>query len=274
LPIAPASLSVRVGGDRVEVHSGGADTASFFDALLLLRGMGPGGDADVQLTTYRLLEQRGSLVMNPLGALLAAQDKLETSARLTTAGVPTPPVAVVQEEADIDDALRFLGGAVAKPQWGSLGEGVEALPAGNRGRTRAAELLRAQGSLHLQGYVDHGGRDIRAFVVGGQVVAAMERSAPEGELRTNLQIGGTARTIELEPAIQRIAVCATQVLGLDWAGVDIAMGPWGPTVIEVNGSPGWDGLHRTTGKDMGVAIAMHAARRALERIEHGARTGG
>lgn len=271
--IPPASLAVRVGRDRWDVLSAG-DAAAGLDVVLLLRGMGPGGDADAQLTAYRLLERGGSLVMNSLPGLLAAQDKLETSALLARAGIPTPPVVLVQAESDLDEALRFLGSAVAKPQWGSLGDGVELLAPGEEGRARAAALLDAQGSLHLQAFVDHGGRDLRALVVGSRVVAAMERRAPEGELRTNLRIGGSARPIAIGVELERIAVGATHVLGLDWAGVDIAIGPGGPTVIEVNGSPGWDGIQRTTGRDIGEAIAMHAARRARERIEHDARTEG
>lgn len=273
--LAPGSIRVEVDvalGPRLHF---GAHPTDAFDAFLLLRGLGPGGDPEVQLLAYRLLEEGGVLVLNALDALLAAQDKLHTSALLARAGLPTPPAVVVQQASDLSAAFERLGSPlIAKPQWGSLGEGVELLSADGAGMHRAESLLEEQGSLYLQAYVEHGGRDLRLFVVGGRVEAAMERRAPPGEHRTNLEVGGTARPIRPGQDLAGIAVRATDALGLDWAGVDLALGAEGPTVIEVNGSPGWAGIDRATRKDMGEAIAWHAARRASESPESGARWEG
>ncbi|AKU90580.1 ATP-grasp domain-containing protein [Vulgatibacter incomptus] len=264
VPVDPATLSVSVVDGRTAVCAAGEDSWTF-DAFLLLRGIGRNGDADVQLEAYRTLERVGALLINGLEPLLSAQDKLRSSRILGEAGVPTPPVAVVQREADLERVLATLGRAVAKPQWGSLGEGVELLDEGPDGMRRAAGLLQEQGAVFLQAWVDHGGSDIRAFVVDGRIEAAMERIAPIGEFRTNVAVGADGRAIELSARLEEVAVRAARALGLEWAGVDLALGPDGPTVIEVNGSPGWEGIERATGRDMAGAIAAHAARRVSQR---------
>ncbi len=262
--IDPAGLSVAVAGGRLSVAVAGIP-AEAIDVFLLLRGMGAAGDADFQIEVYRVLERGGALVINGLEPLLRARDKLRTSVLLMEAGVPTPAVAVVQRAEDLDPALRRLGPSVAKPQWGSLGDGIELLQPGKDALLRAAAILDERKSLYLQAWVDHGGRDVRVFVVDGVVEAAMERLAPPGEFRTNVSVGGVARAIELSSEAEEMAVRAARALGLDWAGVDLAFGPNGPEVIEVNGSPSWKGIGRATGRDMAEAIAAHAARRVSER---------
>lgn len=274
--IDPSRLSVEVSSGSDEDRRGarvlhGGTPLSSFDVLLLVRGLAPEGDGDLQLSIEGLLGEDGGLVINALEPLLLAQDKLRTSAILARAGIPTPAAAAVQAPADVSEALAFLGRAVAKPQWGSLGDGVELLPHGEAGMRRAGELLEECRSLYLQAFVDHGGRDLRAFVVGDRVEASIERTAPPGEFRTNVGRGGAPRELSLAPGLERLAVSAAQVLGLEWAGVDLVVGRDGPTVIEVNGSPGWEGVHQATGRDMGEAIALYAAQRALHSIEREAR---
>lgn len=263
--IDPAELGVAVRNGGAEVTVAGAPIDSF-DAFLLVRGLGRGGDHDLQFEIYRALEDGAAPVMNRLDALLAAQDKFRTSLLLARAGVGTPDVIVIQRAEEIADALRTLGVAVAKPMWGSLGDGIELLRDDAAGRRRAAELLEERAALYLQRFVDHGGRDVRAFVVGGKVEAAMERIAPPGEFRTNVSIGAEPRAIDLPPEAEAHAVRAARALGLEWAGVDLAFGSSGPTVIEVNGSPNWEGILRATGRDMADAIARHAAHRAQARL--------
>lgn len=262
--IDPAELTVEAVKGRIGVRVAGVRSEDF-DVFLLLRGLGRNGDPDFQLEAYRVLERIGALVLNGLEPLLSAQDKLRSCLLLMEAGVPTPAVCVIQQAGDLGPALEKLGRAVAKPQWGSLGEGVELLEAGSRGRARGAELLRERGALFLQSFVDHGGRDVRAFVVDGVVEASMLRIAPPNDFRTNVSIRGEGRAIELSPQIEELAVRASRALGLDWAGVDLAFGPDGPEVIEVNGSPSWMGIGRATGRDMGAAIAAYAARRVSRR---------
>jgi ribosomal protein S6--L-glutamate ligase len=101
---------------------------------------------------------------------------------------------------------------------------------------------------------DAGGADIRCFVIGDKVIAAMQRTAKEGEFRSNLHMGGTAKVIKLTPAERALAVKAAKVMGLDLAGVDIVRSGHGPLVLEVNSSPGLEGIETATGKDVAGAI--------------------
>jgi ribosomal protein S6--L-glutamate ligase len=110
----------------------------------------------------------------------------------------------------------------------------------------------------VQRAVDHGGRDIRVFVVGGRVIGAIERMAPAGEWRTNVSRGGSVRPFELPAAWGQLALRATAAVGADYAGVDLLPSRNGTVfVLEVNGIPGWKGLQQATGVDVSGAIVEH-----------------
>lgn len=264
LAIDPGGLSARVGSDGLAVRAGGVPLEGV-DAFILARGLGRTGDPDVQFEIYRALEGIGAVVVNRLDALLAAQDKFRSSWLLSHAGVPTPPAAVAQSAGDVARALASLGEAVAKPLAGSLGEGVERLRADGPGIRRAAERAEADGAVYLQAYVPHPGRDLRVFVVGGEARAAIVRRAPPGDWRTNVAGGGLAEPAACTPSVRATSEAAAAALGLDYAGVDLVDGPGGPTVIEVNGTPSWQGIQDATGLDMAEAIADHVLGRALRR---------
>jgi ribosomal protein S6--L-glutamate ligase len=260
----PAELAARIGHHGFSAHAGGDDLDSF-DALLLVRGLGRGGDGDVQFEIYRALEEWGALVVNRIDALLAAQDKLRTSWILRRAGIATPPATVAQTRRSALAALAALRHAVVKPITGSLGEGVERVAWDRAGRREVAARVDRDGAVYLQAFVPNPGRDARLFVVGDRVEAGVERVAPPGEWVANVARGGRAIPLPREPGIERLAVGAARALGLDWAGVDVVVGPRGPTVIEVNGNPSWAAVHEVTGKDMAEPIAEHVLARALRR---------
>jgi tetrahydromethanopterin:alpha-L-glutamate ligase len=207
----------------------------------------------------------GALVANRIDALLAAQDKLRTSWLLRRAGVPTPPAAAAQTARQALAALTRLGEAVAKPIAGSLGEGLDRVRPDRTGRREVRERVEREGAIYLQAWVPNAGRDVRVFVVGDRAAGAVERIAPPGEWRTNVARGAKVRPVDPGLPLVRAAVTATRALGLDWAGVDIALGTEGPTVIEVNGNPSWRGILEATGKDMAEAIAEHVWARAAQR---------
>jgi len=266
--VDPGALAAFVTDAAVEVRLGRGNAASF-DALLLARGLGRAGDPDVQFEIYRALEGTGTFVANRIDALLAAQDKLRTSWLLRRAGVPTPAAAVAQTADEATAALELLGTAVAKPITGSLGDGLVRLEADRAGRKKVAELTERDGAVYMQQYVPHPGRDTRLFVVGARVAGAMERWAPEGEWRTNVERGARVRPLRPDRALSRVAVRAAGALGLDWAGVDVVSGPCGPTVLEVNGNPSWIGILEATGEDMAEPIVEHVwaqARRQAGRL--------
>jgi tetrahydromethanopterin:alpha-L-glutamate ligase len=262
--VDPGVLAAFVTDAAVEVRLGRREAASF-DALLLARGLGRAGDPDVQFEIYRALEGTGTLVANRIDALLAAQDKLRTSWLLRRAGVPTPSAAVAQTADEAVAALQILGSAVAKPITGSLGDGLVRVEADRAGRRKVAELTERDGAVYMQQYVTHPGRDTRLFVVGSRVAGAMERCAPLGEWRTNVERGARVRPICPDRALSSVAVQAAGALGLDWAGVDVVSGPCGPTVLEVNGNPSWIGILEATGVDMAESIAEHVWARARRR---------
>ena len=264
--VDPSALGAFVGYGAVEFQLGRRSGASF-DALLIARGLGRAGDPDVQFEIYRALEGTGALVANRIDALLAAQDKLRTSWLLRRAGVTTPRAAVAQAPRDAVAALGAMGEAVLKPIAGSLGEGLQRVRADRAGRKAVLERIEQAGAVYLQEYVPNPGRDARVFVVGDRVEGAMERRAPAGEWRTNVERGATVRELGRDGALATLALRAAQALGLDWAGVDVVAGPAGPTVLEVNGNPSWQGLLAATGEDMAEPIAEHVWARAQRRAE-------
>jgi len=263
-PIDPADLATRIDRDRVIVLARGAP-AGRFDAFVLARGLGRGGDPDVQFEIYRALEGTGALVVNRLEPLLAAQDKFRTSWLLRLADVPTPRAAVAQTPADAARALATLRDAVAKPLAGSLGEGVERVHDDEEGRERVRARVSRDGAVYLQAHVPHRGRDLRVFVVGGRARAAIERHAPPSEWRTNVVRGGRTEAARPGRAVLAIAEAAARALRLDYAGVDLVPTGEGATVLEVNGNPSWRGILEATGLDMAEVIAEHVLGRALRR---------
>lgn len=253
--VRPTDLALRDGTVRVR----GEDTRRF-DVWILARALGRHGDPDFQCALYRGLSTLGFPVLNPIDALLTAEDKAATSFLLARAGVPTPRFIAVQRLSDARAALAEFGVAVAKPPYGSLGIGVERIAADEASaKRRLTDRLERYGVLYLQDWVGRApAEDYRIFVVGGDVAAAMARTAPDGEFRTNVYQGGRPRPIQPTAAQCRVAVAAARQLGLEYAGVDVVETADGPTIIEVNGTPSWRTLYETTGLDMADAIVARA----------------
>ncbi len=274
--IDPASLRVVCGrsqqGDVLVTLAGGAD-ARRFDAVVLGRLVTGGADADLALDGARAIELCGVPSFNRVGPMLAAQDKLWTAAVLARAGLPTPLCSSVPCPEDAVVALAEVGAAVAKPVFGSLGEGVFRCD-GARERSRLARM--AGRSAHLvQRFVAPGGVDYRLFVVGDKVEACIRREARAGQLRSNAALGARAVPAVARRLWRELAVEATRVLGLSFAGVDLVEGDSGPAILEVNGFPGFRAIQRATARDMAEAIARFVAHavRWSRRSRRGERLG-
>lgn len=204
------------------------------------------------------LARLGIAVINSPRCIERSVDKYFTSALLEEAGLPTPRTVVAERFDDALAAFHELGGdVVVKPLFGAEGRGMVRVTDPDLAyRTfRALELSRAV--FYLQEYVPHGGRDIRAFVVAGRVVAAMTRRG--SGWKTNLAQGARPERIELPARLAEISRRAAGLLEADYAGVDLLESEEGRAfVLEVNGIPGWRGLQQTTQVDIAGALAEHA----------------
>jgi RimK family alpha-L-glutamate ligase len=256
-------LTARLGAaPRLAVHGQPLDDCG----AVIVRAI-PGGSLEqviFRVDALHRLARLGVPVINSPRCIERSVDKYFTSALLEEAGLPTPRTLVSERFDDAMAGFHELGGdVVIKPLFGAEGRGiVRVTDADLAYRTfRALELSRAV--FYLQEYIPHGGRDIRAFVVGGRMVAAMTRKSPGW--KTNLARGARAERLDLPPFLVEVSRRAAGVLEADYAGVDLLQGEDGRLfVLEVNGIPGWQGLQRTTEVDIAGAVAdyaMDAARR-------------
>jgi RimK family alpha-L-glutamate ligase len=205
------------------------------------------------------LEDRGIRVVNSPRAIERTVDKFWTSALLEHCGIPTPETVVCDDVEEALGAYRALGDVIVKPLFGSMGLGMVRVSDEEMAFRVFRTIEQIRGVYYVQRTVDHDGTDIRAFVLGGRVIAAIERRAPGW--RTNLARGGTAHSIALGEQLSALAVRAAAAVGADYAGVDLVTGSDGtPYVLEVNGIPGWRGLQEATGLDIAGRLVDHLAR--------------
>ncbi len=208
----------------------------------------------------RQFEQMGVFALNSSAAISSARDKLRSTQMLSRHGVGIPPTAFARDRESVLPSIEAVGGA---PVVIKLLEGVHGIGVILAETTKIAEaiietLQSARQNVVIQRFViESRGRDVRAFVVGDRVVAAMSRQATGDEFRANMHRGGVAKKIEIDPAFERTAIVAAQVMGLHVAGVDMLEGPDGPLVLEVNASPGLEGIETATGVDIASAIVQH-----------------
>ena len=214
----------------------------------------------------RQFELMGCSTPNPSSAVLIARDKLRTHQLLAAHGIGLPHTVFGDNPDDTGDLLAMLGPPphVIKLNEGTQGAGVmlaEKLSA-SRGVIEALRGLYAQ--FLVQEFIGEAkGADMRCFVVGDRVVAAMRRTAPKGDFRSNLHRGGSAKPVRPGRAEREVAVRAAQVLGLGVAGVDLIRSQRGPLVLEVNASPGLEGIEEATGVDVAGAIIEHTMASAV-----------
>ena len=255
---------------RVAGTSGQTDltneSRSLLSADAVLTRIVPSGSLDqiiFRVDALHWLEHRGVLVMNSPRAIERAVDKFYTTTLIHDAGMPTPDTVVCERAEDALAAVRAMGDAIVKPLFGSLGHGMVRLTDPDVA-SRVLESLEAMHAVfYVQRTIDHGGRDVRVFVIGGRVLGAIERRAPDGDWRTNVARGGSARSFALPAEWERLAIEAARVVGADYAGVDLLPAvDGGVFVLEVNGIPGWQGLQRATGIDVAAAIVAHLEHRA------------
>lgn len=201
----------------------------------------------------RQFESTHSFCLNDSVAIARSRDKLRSLQILANHGVPMPTTAFTSSPLDTADIIELVGGAplVIKLLEGTQGVGVVLAETHKSAESVINAFKSLRANILVQEFIkEAGGRDIRCFVVDGKVVGAMQRQAAEGEFRANLHLGGTASAIKVTPEERKMAVKAAKVMGLKVAGVDIIRAKSGPKVLEINSSPGLEGIEEVTGKDI------------------------
>ncbi len=254
----PLRCYMRISSEGFTVHYKGKPVGGY-DAVIPRIG--------ASVTRYgtavlRQFEMMGSYTPNPSDAILRARDKLRAHQLLAAQGIGLPVTVFGDNPDDTADLLSMLGPPphVIKLNEGTQGAGVmltEKLSA-SRGVVEALRGLYA--NFVVQEFIGEAeGADLRCFVVGNQVVATMRRQAPEGDFRSNLHRGGTAEPVEATQDEKSMAIRAAEVLGLRVAGVDLIRSRRGPMVLEVNSTPGLEGIEAVCNADVAGRIIEYVA---------------
>jgi ribosomal protein S6--L-glutamate ligase len=203
--------------------------------------------------SLRQFEMLGSYPLNESVAIMRARDKLRSLQLLARQGIDLPVTGIAHSPDDTSDLIVMVGGAplVVKLVEGTQGIGVVLAETRQAAESVIDAFRGLNAHILVQEYIEEAkGRDIRCLVVGDEVVAAIERQAKEGDFRSNLHRGGVATVATITPRERELALAAVKTLGLDVAGVDILRANRGPLVMEVNASPGLEGIEKTTGVDI------------------------
>jgi len=205
----------------------------------------------------RQFEVCGSYPLNESVAITRARDKLRSLQLLVRQGIDMPVTGFAHSPDDTSDLIEMVGGAplVVKLVEGTQGIGVVLAETRQAAESVIDAFRGLNAHILVQEFIKEAhGRDIRCLVIGGEVVAAIEREAKEGDFRSNLHRGGAARSVEITEREREIAINATTTLGLEVAGVDILRAARGPLVMEVNASPGLEGIEKATGLDIAAMM--------------------
>jgi ribosomal protein S6--L-glutamate ligase len=213
----------------------------------------------------RQFEMMGTFSLNESVAISRSRDKLRSLQLLSRKGIGLPVTGFANSPDDSEDLLALVGGApvILKLLEGTQGKGV-VLAETRKAVESVVEAFRGLNADFLvQEYIkEAGGADIRCFVIGEKVVASMMRQAQEGEFRSNLHRGGTSKLIKITPEERSTAVRSARIMGLNVAGVDILRSNHGPVVMEVNSSPGLEGIERSTGRDVAGMMVEYIEKHA------------
>ena len=254
--IDPILCYMNINHNALSIHYKG-EALSAFDAIIPRIG--------ASITFYgsavlRQFEMMNVYCLNNAAAIGRARDKLNSLQLLARDGIGLPITGFADKPGDIPDLIDMVGGAplVIKLLEGTQGIGVVLAET----RTAAESVIEAfmglNANILVQEYIREAkGADIRCFVVGNKVVAAMKRQAKEGEFRSNLHRGGTASKVRLSKAERQTALKAARCMGLNVAGVDILRSNQGPVVMEVNSSPGLEGIEAASDIDVADTIVQY-----------------
>ena len=208
----------------------------------------------------RQFEMMDTYSLNESVAITRSRDKLRSLQLLARKGLGLPVTAFAHDTKATGQVVKTCGGAplVIKLLEGTQGVGVVLAETAKAAESVIEAFRGMDANILVQEFIkEAGGADIRCLVVGGKVVASMMRQAKDGEFRSNLHRGGQAKIIKITPEERSTAVRAAKVMGLNLAGVDLLRSNHGPVIMEVNSSPGLEGIETATGKDLAGAIVRH-----------------
>jgi ribosomal protein S6--L-glutamate ligase len=215
----------------------------------------------------RQFEMMNVFPLNESVAITRSRDKLRSAQLLARKGVGMPVTGFAHNPDDIQDLIKEVGGAplVIKLLEGTQGIGVVLAETRKAAESVIQAFMGLKANIMVQEFIkEAGGSDLRCFVVGGKVVATMKRQGPEGEFRSNLHRGGSASLVRLTPAERSTAVRAASIMGLEVCGVDLLRSNHGPVVMEVNSSPGLEGIEKASEKDVAGMIIQYMEKRVAE----------
>ena len=240
----------------------GGKTLPIYDAVIPRIGA---SITNYGLAVLRQFEMQGVFPLNESVAIGRSRDKLRALQLMARAGVGLPVTAFAHGPRKAEDVVTEVGGApvVIKLLEGTQGMGVILAETEASAKSIIEAFSTANVNIMVQEFVrEAAGSDVRALVIGGRIVAAMKRTGRKGEFRSNLHRGGKAEAVELSDAEQATALKAVEAIGLNVAGVDMLRSSRGPLVLEVNASPGIEGIEQASGVDVANAMIEFLERRA------------
>ncbi len=251
----PMRLSITVGNETPRIHNEGWPVE--VDAVIPRIGYSITRQG---VALIRQFERLGVFVGNSSEGITHSRDKLHAAQLMSKARIPVPTTCHIRTWQDVERALSQVGGmpAVIKVTEGTQGSGVFLVNSEERARELTYKLLAEGHRVLLQEYIEEShGRDVRVIVVGDRVVAAMRRRARGREFRSNFHRGGSVERVELPEEYLEVAKKSAKVLGLEIAGVDLLESERGPLVLEVNSSPGLEGIESASGVNVAGEIIEH-----------------
>lgn len=263
--IDPLKCYMNITSSKPTVHHAlnGVKEELKFDAII--PRIGP-SITNYGIAVLRQFEVAGTYSVNESIAIARSRDKLRAHQLLARKSVGMPKTCYANSPEATEDLIKFVGGAplVVKVIESTHGEGVVLAETQKAAESLIEAFRGLKANFLVQEFIKEShGTDIRCFVVGKKVVAAMKRESKDGDFRSNLHRGGEAKPVKLTPQERAVAIKASQVMGLNVAGVDIIRSNQGPLVLEVNSSPGLEGIETASGKDIAKLIIEHMEKDVL-----------
>lgn len=260
--VNPLYCYMNVAASNPKVHYRGGESLPHFDAVIPRIGA---STTFYGTAVLRHMETMGIYTLNESIAISRARDKFRSLQLLARKGIPMPLTSFAQSPDDTEDLIQMVGGAplVIKLLEGSQGKGVILADSHQSAVSIINAFKEMRANILVQEFIEESrGMDIRCFVIGDRVVAAVKRQAKEGEFRANVHQGGTAVKVKLAPQERAIAIAAAKTMGLKVAGVDLIRSNHGPLVLEINSSPGLEGIEKATHINIAGKIIEHIEKKA------------